>query len=493
MLLNRYHDSLYNSLELAVGVGNMPDAISTQSKLKLFLDIGRGEFVKPFDILDKIVPLFKNHSISIVGDVNENLFRGENLHLNINLKLKDDIYTLRNNKGREKTIKSFFKELDASCVWTYYRNDENMTYTLYNGQIYKEITHDEFYKLKITYKNIFIKSNKNSIVEVYDEFLKNSNNLIDISDGLINPFKYSSDSIGSIDIWRRLSKSYSYSDVIEKEEANLLNLSFQGGLLFSKNNYSGFGICYDLNSYYPSLMIDKGFQFPVECYESIYYSENEFNRLSYYKYGIYRAKIIGDDILFKKNPMNIYTHYDLTIAKELGLKIIINTEEEFNFFYYSKEKLVKGLDLFGPFVKKLYELKLKNKSVKRYLNCLYGSLCAKSKYSKIISECENFEVNDSFKINSVDNLNNDTIKINYINKNKLFKTNEARVVFITAYARYRLFKLIKHYKQNICRIHTDSIILDKYIELKTGTGLGEWKIEASGQCFIKNINNIIWN
>ena len=208
MLLNRYHDSLYNSLELAVGVGNMPDAISTQSKLKLFLDIGRGEFVKPFDILDKIVPLFKNHSISIVGDLNESLFRGSNKHLNIKLKLKNDIYTLRNNTGREKTIKSFFKELGPASVWSYFRNDENMKYTMYNGQMYKEINHEEFYLLKITYKNIFIKSNKNTIEVVFNEFIKNSNNLILISDGLINPFKYSSDSIGSLDIWRRLSKSY---------------------------------------------------------------------------------------------------------------------------------------------------------------------------------------------------------------------------------------------------------------------------------------------
>ena len=262
-MFNKYYDSLYNSLELAVGIGNMPNTISTQSKLKLFLDIGRGEFVKPFDVIDKIAPLFKNHSISIVGDVNENLFKGENKHLNIKLKLKDDICTLRNNKGREKTIKSFFKELDASCVWTYYRNDDSMTYILYNGKIYKEINHEEFYKLKITYKNIFIKSDKNIIEEVYNDFIKNANDLIDISQGLINPFRYSSDSIGSLDIWRRLSKGYSYSDVIEKEEANLLNLSFQGGLTWCKNNYSGYGICYDLNSFYPSLMIDKIFNFQL--------------------------------------------------------------------------------------------------------------------------------------------------------------------------------------------------------------------------------------
>jgi len=493
MLLNKYHDSLYNSLELAVGVGNMPDAISTQSKLKLFLDIERGEFVKTFDVLDKIAPLFKNHSLSIVGDVNENLFKGENKHLNIKLKLKDDIYTLRNNTGREKTIKSFFKELGPESVWTYYRNDENMTYILYNGKMYKEINHEEFYKLKITYKNIFIKSDKNNIEVVFNEFIKNANNLIEISDGLINPFRYSSDSIGSLDIWRRLSKSYSYSDIIEKEEANILNLSFQGGLIYCKANYSGYGICYDINSYYPSLMIDRGFQFPVECFEKVYYTENEFNRLTYYKYGIYRCSILGEDILFKKNPMNIYCHYDLTVAKELGLKIVINTDEQYNFYYYSKEKLVKGMDVFGPFVEKLYELKLKNKTVKKYLNCLWGSLSAKSKYSKIINENDNFEVNSNFKIKSMDNINSDNIKINYTDKNKLFKTNEARVVFITAYARYKLFKMIKQYKNNIVRIHTDSIILDKYIEIKTGTGLGNWKVENVGTCFIKNINNVVFN
>ena len=127
------------------------------------------------------------------------------------------------------------------------------------------------------------------------------------------------------------------------------------------------------------------------------------------------------------------------------------------------------------------------------MNCLWGSLSAKSKYSKIVNECDSFEVESNFKIKSVDNINGDNIKINYINKNLLFKTNEARVVFITAFARFRLFKMIKQYKNSICRIHTDSIILDKHIELKTGTGLGDWKIEASGQCFIKNVNNVIWN
>ena len=43
------------------------------------------------------------------------------------------------------------------------------------------------------------------------------------------------------------------------------------------------------------------------------------------------------------------------------------------------------------------------------------------------------------------------------------------------------------------RIHTDSIILDKYIEIKTGTGLGNWKVENVGTCFIKNINNVVFN
>ena len=74
---NKYHDDLFNSLESAIGKGNMPDKISTQSKLKLFLDIKRGDPVKPFDVLDKISPLFKNCSISIVGDVNKDLFKGK--------------------------------------------------------------------------------------------------------------------------------------------------------------------------------------------------------------------------------------------------------------------------------------------------------------------------------------------------------------------------------------------------------------------------------
>ena len=371
---NKYHDDLFNSLESANGKGNMPDKISTQSKLKLFLDIKRGDPVKSFDVLDKISPLFKNCSISIVGDVNKEIFKGKNHFLNINLSYNDETYKLINNIGRTLTKKTYFNPVKKTNVYTYYR--ENLIYYLFNGNNLI-LNHEQFFNKCKEYKNIFIKMEKENYIEGYYNTIILFDNILDISEGLINPYKYPSYSLGAIDIWRKLSKIYSYSKPIEEEEAKILNLSFQGGLTYVEEKYNGYGKSYDLNSFYGSLLNCKTFQIPAAPGEKVFISKEEFKNLKYFKYGIYKVKITGNNKLFKFNKVNYYTHFDLTIAKELNLLMEIDIDNDWNFYYYKKEILIKTKDIFGQFIEKLYELKKQNKYIKKYLSSIWGALCGR--------------------------------------------------------------------------------------------------------------------
>ena len=91
----------------------------------------------------------------------------------------------------------------------------------------------------------------------------------------------------------------------------------------------------------------------------------------------------------------------------------------------------------------------------------------------------------------------DCIKVISVDYEKYFKTNYARVgTFLTSFCRLNLAKTILSTVKditNVKRIHTDSFttINEEYKHL-LGSEIGKFKIEHSGDCIIKNVNDIKW-
>jgi hypothetical protein len=144
----------------------------------------------------------------------------------------------------------------------------------------------------------------------------------------------------------------------------------------------GEGNEYDINSAYPNIYMKQNFLIPLKerGFKTITQQEFEEMKSKYFKYGIYRCRIIGaDERLFDINYKNYYTHFDLTRAKELGYKIEL-LNESLNFLSYDgKDKKINGCHLFEKFVKELVEMKEEypefKDPLKRLLNSIWGVLC----------------------------------------------------------------------------------------------------------------------
>jgi hypothetical protein len=278
-------------------------------------------------------------------------------------------------------------------------------------------------------------------------------------------------------------------------ESIFIKKSFQGGLMFAQQGYKGFGISYDVNSLYPSIMNKNEFQIPVKAGEPMFISQEEFQSLKYFKYGIYHVEIEQSDTkLFRFSKRNWYTHFDLTLAKELGLNMKILCDESYkscNFFYYSLDKLVKSKYIFGNFVEKLYELKTQNKSFKKLLSSLWGSLCERKVYKKIITVHEEFEIPETGEILEIVPVGAD-IKVKYLpDKTTLYKRNEARLgTFLTAYARMHVARQLIPHEKHIVRLHTDGVVFDQDIDtkFKIDGEIGSWKLEYKTEIEVEHVN-----
>ena len=486
--MNKYNDCMFNAIELS-GV-KLPKEISSQAKFKRFLGLDRGEPVD-YKMIEKLQTLFDNVSFSVSGDKKLQMPRK---HLNINLKLKNGTYKLSNNVGRSIVKGKHFKPVKLENVYIYKKLDD-MKYKIYNGFITRTMNIKDFQKQKKDYNYCFLKADTADIEDEYMELVRDARMLYAYSDETIDIFRYQSYPMAALDVWQRYSKIYNYSNDLLEDEAKIINYAFQGGLTYANTGYNGFAVAYDINSFYPSCMINQYLNLPVEEPEMKYLSADEFNSLKYYQYGIYRAEIEKSSTkLFKYNKMNYYTHFDLTTAKELGLSIQIINENP-NFYYYSKDKLIRAASVFEQFVQKMFDLK-QQKCVlaKPILNCLWGTLAQKHTYKKIIeSDDMVYNIPENAKLLHLEP-HGTGFKIKYApDKNRLFKRPEARFSpFILSFARMTFARKLKNYENNIVRIHTDGIYFDSDIETDfiIGTGLGEWKCEYKGEIEVIHLNKI---
>ena len=167
-------------------------------------------------------------------------------------------------------------------------------------------------------------------------------------------------------------------------EYEVLNYRKQGGYnhvhefdKIFKNVYS-----YDVKSSYPSVLVHPDFKIPIRKGEFKYIEPEKFKKFIEIKkdkngldklnlqYGLFKCKISKSEKSdkfdeFIKSDHDVYTHFDILLAKKLGYDVellneniypyIINgNNTPFNCFLYSTNELIESNVIFSKIVKKFW-------------------------------------------------------------------------------------------------------------------------------------------
>ena len=372
-------------------------------------------------------------------------------------------------QGGNKQFNKFYK----SKLFGVYKKLKNNKYEVYDGYNLKTVNDMVEYK---TFKLTKIKRNED-LVEEFNKYSSNFKTLKELINYDITKCVFNTHHL-ALRIWYKITgKNITFEPMTNAEQLMIYYAKRCGFRYSNKSNkeLKGDFVKLDVNSFYSSILINKKYTLPIGKPEFKTLTQQEFEKLKFYQYGLYYCKIIGDinPKLFYKNTNNIYTHLELKIAKEQNYKMELLFDKKFNFMYYPKR--INNHILFEKYINYLYPHKKDCFLIKRLLNILWGALSSKN---WITDGSLNLDDNLEFKVK----YDNDFCiqKVDKITEEQIFKYNSAKIApFITSYGRYELYKLIKNYHTKIHYIHTDGFVIDRHqmSNFDIGTDMGQLKIE----------------
>ena len=377
-----------------------------------------------------------------------------------------------------------------------FRNYDGKRNLIYTGEKFYKIELKQFYEiLNRPYKHdfIFVKSKSKSDDDMkleHTEYLSMCEELIGFTDNKINMYKTGSYGRTSLSLFSSMCKL----NPPEIQEYEFKYLNNGGGVRYAKRGYEGIAYQYDINSYYPSLMISNYIRMPMTEGTILPLTQKQFDDKKRVKFGVYHAEIICDnDAKFQTTKHNIYSHYEINYAKQLGLVINILGDA----LVWEPEQTEKFNKIFGKYVKYLFPLKKKHYAFKEILNALWGALCAKrggdyTPYIMTYEELLTFDKEYDIITPLDDNFERCEVKVK--TDIKFYKTGFARMKpFLFGFARVNMVKTFaKVGYDNVLWSHTDSIIssiplTNKHI--KQTYKIGDWKYEGRDlNCYIHNKN-----
>ena len=413
---------------------------------------------------------------------------------NIHLILSNGHYTI-DKKTITKKSRQTYEEKPIIIV----EKLEDVYYT-YDGKQKSTITRQEYdeSRLKIisnpfliVEKDFTAATNKLSIIEAYNYYIEMADQLKKESKGLLNMYKCPTIKNIALNYFYDLTKLIQPEEINNNEALWINKASSHAITYFQK--YEGHVDVYDINSHYPYNMQISNNMFPIKS--------GEYKMISKIKdkpdFGIYRCIISGDGVykFFVFNKENYYTHSDILVARDYGLKVELIEDENPNFLYYSNECLISGSTLFKKYVNTLYEYKKNNvKGAKLLLNILWGALTEKKIYKEKTSLNNSKDLSNMniTRLQTIDNING---SVHYTKKDdSQFRTNYGRIKpFVLAYGRNKLYFRYKKFENLIVRIHTDSLYLTSTPEdlPPVSDKLGLLKHEYSGNIKILGLNKVI--
>ena len=493
------NDCLWECLcEARFPMKEIPFVWRSASKLKSQLELKRNSPIC-YTLIPKIEEGIKLN-INCVGDYE---YTSPNKYLRtITIKLNDGHYTLVNNKDNQ-LVKSASYEVQSLCL---YFSDGEFS-TCYDGN---EITTKPTEDIEMEKRNLFeefvlvktdlriegkIKSNEDLIKE-YNQYISDVQLLYDATNGSIDMKKYgySINQTAKILVYQHFKTLPEPEPISQLESIWILN-TFKGGLMYGENISIENGMEYDINSAYPYYMVQPNIDFPMK--------EGIFNQIDVLpeilSYGIYRVKIEASnnkhiDKLFRFNHLHYYTHFDIKMAKKLGLNITLINDGEANCLLYQQGRL-KGCSMFKNLMDYLFDLKRqKIPFAKEIINVIWGMLCERRKCYRITRPDGDKEIHidDAVVLGIIPTATGH--RISYMkNDRPVFVHNYARLgVFLTSRVRLALGEVMYPHKENIYRFHTDGFITDKEIpEINVGESIGQYKLKQ-GKCMIKNCMTVKW-
>lgn len=314
-------------------------------------------------------------------------------------------------------------------------------------------------------------------------------------------------------VCRYIEEPYKYTEKLDNitiDEYNWFESSYNGGMLYLKESgiYNCYG--YDFKNCYGSVLgnrnnllklNNKDYNFMISEKEGEQRTIDKLNKNL--QYGLYKVKITSTNEVFNRfftfNKIDVYTHYEIQLVRDCitqfkmeGIEIdLINVEN--NAYVYESKKLIKTYSIFGKWFDKITELKKelkKNTLLKFISSSLWGSL---SKMNlTILTEEEMFnDIDYEYEIIDVFNQDGENkYKILPLNKN-IYNTNFRIKPFITAFVRCKVFKAIldNDLLDNVIRIHTDGIILNKEFNFDIYDAELISEEKSTGKIQFKNIND----
>lgn len=485
---NFKNDCLWDCLEYGLHKHN---PFKTPEELKQFLKLSRNE---PIDIsLMKLVEAkiqTKKFDCRIVvtGDHTYNSSIVSQRELCI--CLIDGHYSI-NNERTGYHLKVNYKEKQPLII----DSDNNC----FDGSKHFKLSYDEYQ----THKRKFISSpyiliNKTqqnqTFEETYNEFITQANTLKEASNGEINLYKTGTYKMTALNYFNRFTKFYK-PDELDQIEADWIYKASIGAMIWANKGYKGAGYKYDYVSMYPSILDNSYFLIPYKKGNFIQMSQEEFDGLKFYKYGIYRAIIEGntDYRLFKTNSNTYYTHIDLNRAKDLKYTVKLVQDDQPNCLIYNRENLINSHFIFHDFVQNIFKMKRDGiVGAKRILNVLWGALSQRDVISvKAFENGDIVDIGDNKTMSFITPIK-DGHAVRFVKNDKIYQTSWARCSpFLLAKGRSIISTLIQPHIDNIVRIHTDGLISKVELPIKVGTELGDVKFEGfTESCVIKHVNSI---
>ena len=232
----------------------------------------------------------------------------------------------------------------------------------------------------------------------------------------------------------------------------------------------------DYSRYYTNLL--KNMKIPTKAgvKTTIKYLDNKL------KFGIYRIKITYTNQkftnIFNFSHEHHYTsttlNYLMEVKDDYGLNFELLEPDEnydYNALIYDESCLISGRDIFKDWFKSLETIRKKfpdNKLVKFLMSSVWGSLSAFNKL--YLPNTDDYDITftddpepSEYKILGM----TDEGEYKAVKSSNAYKYSIARLKpFLTAYGRLKIMKLLRdcNLEDNVIRIHTDGIVLNKFVD-----------------------------
>ena len=490
---DEHNDCLFQAIIRAYNYDNsiMPRELNKAYKLKKRLGLERNDLVdiNKLSVLENIL----NCSFEVSGDVA--YISDEKKPKNINLNLKNGHYNFLSNGLSLKVNSVKIKSITDDNIYSYKITDGEAI--IFNGIETKILCMEDYRKLENS-GILFVNAKKDELDVCRDNYLKKAKYLFEKYGEMINFYK--SSCIAKLNYKNILVylQGTQAPDEISNHEAYVIDCAFRGGVRYHQKGEFSNIYDYDINTMYAHYLTNGLFSFPILKPEYQTVTNKDFKDWKCFQYGYYYCKTLTSHKFLKVNPQyDWYTHFDLQVFKLLGLDIELN-EVSNNHLFYSSNTRIRG-NLLKPYVDKLYQARSDvdveyKGDIKMCLSTIYGSMCHKNRKKQFASvkSATVLDIGDDF-IDSIQP-SDAGVLLETISSHKIFKNNYARVSFITAYCRLKMFQAISKYVENqvdIVMINTDGFATKTKIDsIPVGVKIGEFKVQHYSTFTINHLNSI---